>query len=144
MLEGASRALHPGFSLIEVIKPYAAKIIARRFSPTELWAKIRHASRDWNDLLGSFPRDAAAILRRAREGRLDVQLSHRGLDATVNRLVYGIVSAALFLGSCLVMANRVPPLFFDISLFGLIGSLAAIALGLRLLRAIKRSGELGP
>jgi ubiquinone biosynthesis protein len=144
VLEGASRSLTPGFSLLEVVAPYAGKIIARRFSPGALFTKMRRNWRDWNGLFESFPRDAAEILRRAREGRLDVQLSHRDLDATVNRLVYGIVTAALFLGSCQVLASRVPPLLFDISLFGALGCLAAILLGLRLLRAIRRSGELGP
>ena len=144
VLEGASRSLTPGFSLLEVVAPYAGKIIARRFSPGALFTRMRRNWRDWNGLFESFPRDAAEILRRAREGRLDVQLSHRGLDATVNRLVYGIVTAALFLGSCQILANRVPPLFFDISLFGALGCAGAILLGLRLLRAIRRSGELGP
>ncbi|OLN24767.1 Ubiquinone biosynthesis monooxygenase UbiB [Desulfovibrio sp. DV] len=144
VLEGASRSLTPGFSLLEVIAPYAGKIIARRLSPGALFTRLRRNWRDWNGLLESFPRDAAEILRRAREGRLDVQLSHRGLDATVNRLVYGIVTAALFLGSCQILANRVPPLIFDISLFGALGCAGAILLGLRLLRAIRRSGELGP
>jgi len=143
VLEGASRSLAPGFSLLEAIAPYAGKIIARRFSPGAIFSRLRRNGRDWNSLLANFPRDAAEILRRAREGRLDVRLSHRGLDATVNRLVYGIVTAALFLGSCQVLASRVPPLILDLSLFGTLGSLTAILLGLRLLRAIKRSGELG-
>ncbi|MHC1788225.1 ABC1 kinase family protein [Solidesulfovibrio sp.] len=143
VLEGASRSLTPGFSLIEVMAPYAAKIIARRFSPGALFTRARRNWRDWQGLFESFPRDAAEILRRAREGRLDVHLAHRGLDAIVNRLVYGIVTAALFLGSCQVLASRVPPLLFDISLFGALGCLGAVLLGLRLLRAVRRSGELG-
>ncbi len=143
VLEGAARSLTPGFSLMEAFAPYSGKILARRFSPGELAAKLKRSWRDWNGLLEAFPRDAAEILRRAREGHLDVHLAHKGLDATVNRLVYGILSAALFLGSCQVLANRVPPLLFDISLFGAAGCLGGIVLGLRLLRAVKRSGSLG-
>jgi ubiquinone biosynthesis protein len=143
VLEGASRSLHPGFSLIEVITPYYATIMARRFSPGQILTKLRRGLRDTSALLETLPRDLAEILRRARDGRLDVHLVHRGLDATINRLVYGIISAALFLGSCQVLASRVPPLVFDISIFGALGCLAAILLGLRLLRAIRRSGELG-
>jgi len=143
VLEGASQTLNPGFSLIEVITPYATKILVRRFSPGEVLGKLKRASKDWNGLFESFPRDVSEILHRAREGRLDVHLAHKGLDAPINRLVYGLLSAALFLGSCLVLANRVPPLLFGISLFGALGCLGAILLGLRLLRAIKRSGDLG-
>lgn len=143
VLEGASRSLHPGFSLIEVITPYYATILARRFAPGQILTKLRRGLRDTSALLETLPRDLAEILRRARDGRLDVHLVHRGLDATVNRLVYGIISAALFLGSCQVLASRVPPLLFDISIFGALGCVAALLLGLRLLRAIRRSGELG-
>jgi ubiquinone biosynthesis protein len=117
--------------------------MARRFSPGQFFTKLRRGSRDMAALLETLPRDLAEILRRAREGRLDVQLVHKGLDAPINRLVYGMLCAALFLGSCLVLANRVPPVVFDISLFGALGCLGALGLGLRLLRAIKRSGELG-
>jgi len=143
VLEGAARSLSPEFSLIEVVTPYYASVIARRFSPGQFLTKLRRGSRDIAALLETLPRDLAEILRRAREGRLDVQLSHKGLDAPINRLVYGMLCAALFLGSCLVLANRVPPVLWDISLFGALGCLGAIGLGLRLLRAIKRSGELG-
>jgi ubiquinone biosynthesis protein len=143
LLEGASKALNPDFSLIEVIRPYAVKITARRFSPTELFGKLRRSYKDWSDLLTGFPGDIADILRRAREGSLDVNLAHKGLDATVNRLVYGLLTTALFLGSCLVMAHRVPPLAGDVSLFGALGGTVSILLGLRLMRAIRRSGDLG-
>lgn len=143
VLEGAAATLNPGFSLIEVITPYASKILMRRFSPGELFGRLRRSSRDWSALFDAFPRDVLEILRRGREGRLDVQLSHKGLDAPINRLVYGMLCAALFLGSCLLLANRVPPILFGVSLFGALGGFWSIVLGLRLFRAIKRSGALG-
>ena len=143
VLEGASRSLHPGFSLIEMITPYYATIMARRISPEHLLKRLRRGLRDVNALLETLPRDLTEILHRAREGRLDIHLVHQGLEGTVNRLVYGLISAALFLGSCLLLANRVPPLLYDISIFGALGCLGALVLGLRLLRAIRRSGELG-
>uniref|UniRef100_I2Q6B6 Putative unusual protein kinase n=1 Tax=Desulfovibrio sp. U5L TaxID=596152 RepID=I2Q6B6_9BACT len=143
LLEGASKALNPDFSFIEVIRPYAAKIMVRRFSPTELLARLRRSSKDWSALFEAFPGDVSDILRRARDGRLDVHLVHKGLDAPVNRLVYGLLTTALFLGSCLIMAHRVPPLVAGISFFGALGGTASLVLGLRLMRAIRRSGDLG-
>lgn len=143
VLEGAARSLHPEFSLIEVITPYYATIMSRRFAPGQLFTRLRRGLRDVSSLLETLPRDLTEILHRAREGRLDVHLVHQGLEGTVNRLVYGIISASLFLGSCLLLANRVPPVIFDISLFGALGCFAALVLTLRLLRAIRRSGELG-
>lgn len=143
LLEGASKALNPDFAFIEVIRPYSVKILARRFSPAGLWPRLKRFAKDWSELLGDLPKDVSEILRRARDGRLDVHLTHKGLDVVANRLVYGVLSAALFLGSCLVMAHRVPPLYGDISVFGALGATASIMLGWRLLRAIKHSGDLG-
>lgn len=143
VLEGAARSLHPDFALIEVMQPYYATIISRRFSAEQFFTRLRRGLRDVNTLLETLPRDLTEILHRARDGRLDVHLVHQGLEGTVNRLVYGIISAALFLGSCMLLANRVPPLVYDISVFGALGCFGSLVLSLRLLRAIRRSGELG-
>jgi ubiquinone biosynthesis protein len=77
-----------------------------------------------------------------------VHLEHRGLEPSVNRLVYGMLSSALFLGSTLLLAHKVPPLLSlppivdQFSLLGALGCGVSIALGLRLLRAINKSGHL--
>jgi ubiquinone biosynthesis protein len=78
-------------------------------------------------------------------------LDHRGLEPSVNRLVLGMLAIALFLGSSLLLSWEVPPLLFPettvvgfhrISLLGLTGATISILLGLRLLRAIGKSGHL--
>ncbi|MEL7061737.1 MAG: AarF/ABC1/UbiB kinase family protein, partial [Acidobacteriota bacterium] len=61
---------------------------------------------------------------------------------SINRLVWGLVTSALFVGSSLLMAAEVPPVFQGFSLLGSAGYLISAALGLRLLRAIARSGHL--
>ncbi len=47
-----------------------------------------------------------------QEGRLDVHLSHRGLSHQFNRLVLGLLTSSLLLGSSILMASKVPPLLF--------------------------------
>jgi ubiquinone biosynthesis protein len=79
---------------------------------------------------------------RLRRGSFDVHIEHRRLEIIVNRLVVGILTAALFMGSALMLGNRLPPLVYGISLFGLAGALAAVALGLRLLWVIHKSGDI--
>jgi ubiquinone biosynthesis protein len=84
-------------------------------------------------------------------GTFDVHLDHRGLGPSVNRLVLGMLASALFLGSSLLLSREVPPLLFPeshflglhrLSLFGVSGCSVAVLLGLRLLRAIGKSGHL--
>lgn len=142
MLEGTSRKLNRNFSLVELLEPYFAESLLRRRSPLNLVRKMQRAYQDWDRLIEILPREAAEILQLIRDGKFDVHLEHRRLDPVVNRLIYGILVAALFLGSCMVLAGKIPPLIGGVSLFGIGGCIYALFLGARLLRAIKKSGDL--
>jgi ubiquinone biosynthesis protein len=100
-----------------------------------------------------LPQRIIQILEQVQSGKFDVHLDHRGLGPSVNRLVLGMLASALFLGSSLLLANKVPPLFFNgkepvwlglhqISILGLAGCIMSILIGLRLVLAIAKSGHL--
>ena len=93
-------------------------------------------------LLETLPADAGDILRRMKTGKFDVNLEHRRLDTTVNRLVLGIISAALFVGSASLWSQQVKPLAWGTSIPGAIGCGVAVWLGFQLTRAIKRMGDI--
>lgn len=143
LLEGTSRSLDRNFSLAEVLQPYAAKIVQRRFGPKGLLLETRRRARDWGRLFDRAPRELSDILGRVSEGKFDVNLEHRRLDPSVNKLVTGILAAALFLGSTTVLAAAIPPLVRGVSVFGVVGVVVSLWLGARLLRAIHRSQDLG-
>ncbi len=93
--------------------------------------KLESRYRDWDNLLEILPRDAADILHRMKKGSFDVHLSHRRLETTVNRLVLGILTAALFMGSASLLSQSVPPLAWDISVPGAAGCGTACGWGTR-------------
>jgi ubiquinone biosynthesis protein len=146
MLEGTGRRLAPTFSLMEVLKPYRKKMIARRISPSRQLRKARRIAYEMEQLAEVFPRRMRDILQQVQSGRFDVHLDHRGLEPSVNRLVLGMLTSALFLGSILLVTNNIWPLAFwpvdGISAPGLLGVGLSAALGLRILRAINKSGHL--
>jgi ubiquinone biosynthesis protein len=142
MLEGTSRQLSPDFSLAELLKPYYAQTLKRRFSPQKLFHRTQRAFRDWERLIDMLPRDLADVLQRVRRGSFEVNLQHRRLEPTVNRLVLGILTAALFMGSAQLWSRGAAPLIGEISLFGALGCAMATLLGVRLLLAIRRSGNI--
>jgi len=142
MLEGTSRLLNPDFSLAELLQPYYAQALKRRLSPKRLLRRSQRAFRDWERLIDMFPREIADLLERIRRGSFEVNLHHRRLDAIVNRLVLGVLTAALFMGSAMLWSRAAPPLVLGISLFGALGCFSAIILGLRLLWAIQKSGKI--
>ena len=106
MLEGTARQLSPNFSLADLLEPYRTEAIKRRLSPARIWRKLQGAQRDWSRLLESFPGDMSDIVYRLRRGKFDVHLEHRRLDSIVNRLVMGVLTAALFVGFRLVVEQR--------------------------------------
>lgn len=142
MLEGTAHQLSPNFNLIELLEPYRVESVKRRLSPQRAWKKLQSAQRDWTRLAETLPSDVADIMNRIRRGSFDINLEHRKLDSITNRLVLGILTAALFVGSASLWSNAVPPQIGDVSLPGSIGCGVAIYLGFTLVRAIKKSGNL--
>jgi len=153
MLEGTSRLLNPSFSLVEVMAPFQRKLILRRWSPGRRLRKFRRIYAEMEHLVEVLPRNLLDIMQQVQSGKFDVHLDHRGLEPSVNRLVFGMLTSALFLGSSLLLSYKVPPLISippwyetpwiqGLSVLGLLGSITSIALGLRLIRAINKSGHL--
>jgi ubiquinone biosynthesis protein len=150
-LEGTSQLLAPSFSLLHVIQRYQRKALLRRLSPARRMRKLRRMYTELEHLLESLPRRTMDILEQIQAGKFDVHLDHRGLEPSVNRLVLGMLASALFMGSALMLSQRVPPILFptrsvfglhEVSILGLGGCTLSLLLGMRLLRAIGKSGHL--
>ncbi|HVX62623.1 MAG TPA: AarF/ABC1/UbiB kinase family protein [Pirellulales bacterium] len=144
MLEGASRMLNPHFSLVELMRPYQRKMFFRRLSPGRQLRRLRRLYSELEHLAEVLPRGVVDILQQVQSGSFDIHLDHRGLEPSVNRLVLGMLASALFLGSSWLLANNVGPSipYVNLSFLGTAGSTVSIMLGLRLLRAITKSGHL--
>ena len=102
MLEGTARLLAPNFSLMELIQPYQKKMLRRRLSPARQMRKMRRIYSEVEQLAEILPRRLRDILQQVESGKFDVHLDHRGLEPSVNRLVLGMMTSALFLGSSLL------------------------------------------
>ena len=152
MLEGTSRLASPRFSLMEMLKPHQKEMAWRRISPVRRLRKIRRIYSELEHMAEVLPRKLLDMVDQLQAGKFDVHLEHRGLQPSVNRLVLGMLTSALFLGSALLYSRGVPPLVSEkipllgpliggVSVFGLTGCLLAFGLGIRLLRAINKSGH---
>lgn len=146
-LEGTARLLAPSFSLLEVLEPLQRKMLLRRLSPVRQAKKVRRFYGELEQLAEVLPRRLRDILQQVQSGKFDVHLDHRGLETSVNRLVLGMMTSALFLGSSLMLSQAVWPIrglwFLDgVSVPGLVGLCFSGLLGLRVLRAIYKSGRL--
>ncbi len=146
-LEGTGRLLNPKFNLVEAIRPYRKRLLWRRFSPQRRFRKLHRLYSELEHLLDILPQGIVNILEQMQGGKFDIHLDHRGLEPSVNRLVLGLLASAMFVGSSLLLSFAVPPvidvpLLPKVSFFGAAAGIVSIALGLRLWRAINKSGHL--
>ena len=138
-LEGTAKQINPSFGLFELIQPHAEAAARRRLAPKRVWLQVRRGARAWERLLRALPGDINDMLESMRAGTLSVHLDHRRLDPVVNRLVLGLLTSSLLLGSSLLWSLQAEPVVGGVSMFGAIGFAAACIMGLSLLRDIRYS-----
>ncbi|ACI20778.1 MULTISPECIES: ABC1 kinase family protein [Thermodesulfovibrio] len=149
MLEGLTRELCPKISIIELLKPYARKIISKRLHPEFYLNKTFKALREFRDALEHIPFQFKTLLKKAVRDEITVRMYHvnlpefiKDIDKASNKIAFSLIVSAMILSSAIMHANQVKPLIYGISLFGLITGVFAFFLGLWLIISIIRSGKL--
>ena len=150
-LEGTLGELGARFDSLKAVRTFMTRSVARRLSPQRRIRQARRIYLEAENFMEAAPDELISLMRQARKGEVRVILEHQRLSPTVNRMVLGLMTSAVFLGSSLLLAMKVPPLLFhdeswlalqDISLLGLLGFFGSMTVMLWLLRAINRSGHL--
>lgn len=147
-LEGLGRQLDPDFQIVGHLTPFVKKIIIDRYMPAALFKRGKRGISNLADALTSLPGDVSQVLREAGRGRLKVnldlkRLDHFGhqLDHSTNRLTIALITAALIVGSSIVMTVKGGPTLFGLPAFGFLGFFLAFVIGLVLMISIWRSGR---
>ena len=147
-LEATGHELDPAFDMASEAEPFLRAATLERHGPTAVARRGWRAARSALEILSDLPRDVRQVLRSARSGRLQVHVDvtslerfGRQLDRAANRLTVGVVTAALVIGSSIVMTVGGGPTLLGLPAFGLLGFLAAAAGGAWLLFSIWRSGR---
>jgi ubiquinone biosynthesis protein len=142
--------LYPDFNVFEVAEPYAAELVARRYSPKHVLERSREEIEAVGGLLHELPYQVHDTLEQLRDGEVEVKFHHQGLDDLIaqadivfNRLVIAVVMAALLIGSSLIGQSVSGGWhLFGIPIIALAGFLTACVLGAVLVLSILRSGRL--
>jgi ubiquinone biosynthesis protein len=148
-IEGVALMLNPDFDMVKQTAPFIEQVKLARFYPGRIAGDIIKLGSDMLQFANRFPKDMLEIMRLIRQQKLAVQMEHKGLETMLatydqisNRISFSIIIAALIIGSALIVISAIPPLFYGISLIGIIGFLAAAIMGVWLLVAILRKGRL--
>lgn len=148
-MESVGRRLDPEFDMVAAARDYARTYALSRFSPCRVKERIEQMTGDLVYLLRDLPGDLQLIFRKATRGKLKLEFEHRGLDTFIvemdrssNRIAFGLVVAALIVGSSVVTLSDRGPHLFGVPILGLAGFVLTGLLGLRLIFGIMRSGKL--
>ena len=147
-LEGMGRQLDPDFDMASAARPFLQRAMLQRYAPGVLARRGRRALAGLLDLVRDMPQDVHRLLRAARRGKLRVHVdvdSLKGfgdqIDRAVSRLTMGVVTAALIVGSSIVLNSAGGVSSTGLRLLGTVGFVGAALGGIWILFSIWRSGR---
>ena len=146
-VESIGRVLDPDFDMVTTSTPFVRKVKMARVHPQRLADDTVDMVSRLFEFLNQFPREVLNLFHIIRRENLTIKMEHSGLenilathDRISNRLSFSIIIAALIIGSALIVISETPPLFYGISIIGIILFLGAALLGVWLLVAIIKKG----
>ena len=147
-LEGLGRQLNPEFDMGEHAEPFVKEVLRLRYAPDAVLKRSVHSVKDIASIMTGLPRDLAKFFKELRRGRvrLDIDVKRldsfgQQLDRSANRLTLGIMTAALIIGSSIVMTITVGPKVFGMPVLGFLGFVIAVFNSFWIIFSIWRSGK---
>ncbi len=148
-IEGVGKQLDPSFNAAEEIRPFVLRFYKNSRSLGAFIGKVGEIPKDFSDFVSDFPDDIKFLVQKLKNGNFKMEFEHVGLEAlehsiekSFNRLSIAIIIAAVLIGSSLLSFAKMPPLFFGIPIFGLIGFMIALLMGVVLIVSIYKRGKL--
>jgi ubiquinone biosynthesis protein len=140
MLEGTARQLNPSFLLSELLERHHASAAQSVADPQRWLRKLERSHRQWERLAKVLPESLADVLSGLGGGTFELKHSDLRLEKAVDRLINGILSAALFLGAALLLSRASQDTVgYGANLIGVVFLVVAVALAIRLERAIRKA-----
>jgi ubiquinone biosynthesis protein len=149
LMENLVTRLDPGHDILAQARPFMQQARLKQLTPRRLLRHWLEFSQDAGDLLRDLPLEARRLMALIKEGRGRLIVHHQGLEGLmntleriVNRLAFSLVLSSLIIASSIIVHARVPPIWRDMSVIGVLGYLLAGIMGFWLLIAMIRHGKM--
>ncbi|QNO13763.1 AarF/ABC1/UbiB kinase family protein [Alkalicella caledoniensis] len=149
LMEGNLATLAPEITIMDIATPYVREEILKSKDVKGEFLKSAESIYRFTKATMKIPEKMLSVLSKFSSGTIQVHMDHTNLDNNVNkitkaadRIVIGLILAALVIGSSEVISSHTGPTFYDISILGLVGYILAALLALFLVISIMRSGRL--
>ncbi|MEJ2056506.1 MAG: AarF/UbiB family protein [Desulfofustis sp.] len=144
--DGSARMAAPDLNVIEEVADHVHRVSRERYHPSVMWRKFRNSFSNFIYLQSELPNQLHQIVKNIERGEVSVIFRLKKLEQLVetlenasNRLTIGIITAAIIMGSSMIITTGVGPFLFGLPAFGVIGYLLSVVLGLWLVITILRN-----
>lgn len=147
-LAGVALETSPDFNVFDVARPYALRLAADRYRPDRIAGRVRADAARYAEAILDYPFQVSELLDEFKDGDLEIRIKPEGfenaidrIEASANRLILGLVAAALILGSAVIAVFARSADVAGLSLLALPGLVVALAIIAWLCIGIFRSGR---
>lgn len=148
IIDDVGKQLCPDFNTTEMIKPYALTMFTDTVKPKRLMSKATEGYIDIEHVTEKLPDSINNFFDVFEDGRMNMVLEYDDLEKLnniisriVNELVLAIITAALLIGSSLIMQTDAPIEIFGYSILGFLGFSFSAITGVILIILIIRRGN---
>ena len=137
-VQGLAYQIDPSFRIIENVKPLITNLVKKKvFNTNKMIKEAMFTGNQYLELVKRFPDQALLILKRLREGRVEVTIEDSDiakfaleLDRSSNRIAYSLVIAALVVGSAFIIYADKGPKVYGIPLIAEVAIILSLFLGI--------------
>lgn len=147
-LAGVAVEIYPDLNVFEVARPYALRMAAQRFRPDHVVERLGTDLGRYTEAFLEYPFQVSELLDEFKDGDIEITVRPEGfseavekVQASANRLVLGIVAAALVISSAIISVFAHSTDLAGLSLIAIPGWIVAFALIAWLCVGIVRSGR---
>lgn len=145
-IEGVASALDPKFDFTAQLTPFAEKLVKDRYDLSRMQVRANTLAGDLAELVQNFPGDYYRVIETLSSGRLSLNLEEQSLGKAresmfkaSSTLAFAVVLGSLVIGSAIIVHSRVPPLWKEVPVIGIIGFIVSGMIGFGLLIKIIRN-----
>jgi ubiquinone biosynthesis protein len=143
--EGSCRMLYPKLNVISEAEPYFKRLAAKRYQVDNLFRNLQMKLSRFMAYQKHIMDAILLIIKKLEKGRITIRFEHHSLggfqnilENIFNRLTFGIIIAALIIGSSMIITTGVRPHLFGFPALGIIGYIISGIVGLWLVFNIVR------
>jgi ubiquinone biosynthesis protein len=145
LVEGVGKKLDPEFNAAKFFEPYAKVVAKRKMSPGSVTKTVVREMLDIQNTLRELPQNMKKVFDFIQQGKLSIDFEHKNLDIfarnmehITNKLTMAIITAALIIGSALIMETNKGPMWLGFPAIGVAGFLLSLLLCLLISYSIWR------